>query len=133
MKNDSILIVDPEELMRKWLADALSDNGFQQVSSVASGTEVLDFLDKARPALVITELVIPGMDGLTVLKKIKEKYPDTTVIIVTGHGTPESATNALRLGAYDYISKPFLITELVLVIKKALMRSQNREQKSQGA
>src|SRR5208283_5449613 len=124
MKNYSILIVDPEKMFRKWLMDALSEDGFQQVSSVASGSEAIDFMGKAQPALVIMELDIPDMDGLKTLEKIKERYPDTTVIIVTAHGTPESATNALRLGAYDYISKPFLIKELVLVIKKALMRSQ---------
>ena len=75
--------------------------------AAASGEEGLQLFSEETPALVITDMKMPGMDGLQVLKAVKERSPETLVMIITAFGTVDIAVEAMKLGAYDYITKPF--------------------------
>jgi two-component system response regulator AtoC len=121
MSKEKILVVDDELGMRKYLDRLLKDNGYR-VSLSADGAQALAEIKKGPPALVLADLKMPKMDGLSLLGKIKEDFPKTTVVIMTAYGTMESAIKAMKLGAYDYINKPFEMDQILLVIDKALER-----------
>jgi len=106
MKGLAILLVDDEPLMRLSMVDALEAVGYD-VHAVASGTEGIEVLRQKPFDLVITDLRLPGADGLTVLRATKDKSPETEVVMITAHGSVESAVGAMKLGAFDYITKPF--------------------------
>ncbi len=113
MKGLAILLVDDEPLIRLSMVDALEAVGYD-VHAAASGTEGLEVLREKWFDLVITDLRLPGADGLTVLKATKDKSPETEVVMITAHGSVESAVGAMKLGAFDYITKPFQMDELLL-------------------
>ncbi|HET9395759.1 MAG TPA: response regulator, partial [Nitrospiraceae bacterium] len=98
----AILLVDDEPLIRLSMVDALDAVGYD-VHAVASGTEGLNVLREKSFDLVITDLRLPGADGLTVLKATKDRSPETEVVMITAHGSVESAVGAMKLGAFDYI------------------------------
>src|SRR5215204_5106428 len=106
----AILIVDDEPLMRLSMVDALEAVG-HDVQAAATGTEGIDLVRKRLFDLVITDLRLPGADGLTVLKATKETHPQTEVVVITAHGSVETAVGAMKLGAFDYITKPFQMDE----------------------
>ncbi|MBI5057418.1 MAG: sigma-54-dependent Fis family transcriptional regulator [Nitrospirae bacterium] len=112
-----ILIAEDEEITLKHLRYALSKEGYA-LTCVQNGLDAFDKLEGERFDILIADIKMPGMDGLTLLGKVKEKYPDTEVIIITGFGSIESAVNAMKQGATDYITKPFNLDELNLKIKK---------------
>jgi two-component system NtrC family response regulator len=114
-----ILVIDDDASLRRVLEYNLQEEGYE-VQAAASGEEGLFLLGQFQPSLVITDMKMPGMDGLMVLKAIKERSPDTLVIIITAFGTVDAAVEAMKLGAYDYITKPFNRDEIKLVVKKAL-------------
>jgi len=116
---ERVLIVDDEEQMRDLLAKILEKNGFQ-VSMAGDGNQALALLEKEPVDLVVTDVRMPGMDGMEALKAIKELSPEVVVIIMTAFGSIDQAVQAVKEGAYDYISKPFKIDEMLLTIKKAL-------------
>jgi DNA-binding NtrC family response regulator len=120
--NEKILIIDDDSSFRRVLEYNLQEEGYE-VYSVASGSEGLKVFDEYYPALVITDLKMPGVDGFRVLRKIKELSPDTLVMIITAFGAVDTAVEAMKLGAYDYITKPFNRDELKLVVRKALQVS----------
>lgn len=113
-----ILIVDDEPLMRLSMADALEAVG-HDVQAAASGSEGVELVRKHEFDLVITDLRLPGADGLTVLKATKEAHPHTEVVVITAHGSVETAVGAMKLGAFDYITKPFQMDELLLIVERA--------------
>ncbi|MBU1044154.1 MAG: sigma-54 dependent transcriptional regulator [Candidatus Omnitrophica bacterium] len=119
MKKEHILVVDDEPGMRQFLNKLLSDNGYK-ISTAENGNDALDLIAKQVPDLAIIDFKMPGMDGLQLLSKIKEKFPQVTVIMMTAYGTMENAIRAIKSGAYDYLSKPFEIESILLVINKAL-------------
>jgi DNA-binding NtrC family response regulator len=84
-----------------------------------SGEEALSILEKDPPDVMILDLNLPGMDGMAVLKQVKENYPRIQVIILTGHGTPEGEDEANRLGAFDYLNKPVGIRDLMATVYAA--------------
>ncbi|MFC1474511.1 sigma-54-dependent transcriptional regulator [bacterium] len=114
-----ILLVDDEEKILKGLSKALGGVG-HDVGTSTSGPDALSMLDSSVYDIVFSDLVMPDMDGLELLSGIKKKYPDMPVIIVTGHGTVESAVLAMKNGAFDYITKPFNLDEVDLVVSRAL-------------
>ena len=114
-----ILLIDDDASLRRVLEFHLHEEGYE-VQAASSGEEGLYWFDQARPDLVITDMKMSGMDGLTVLKSIKERSPETLVIIITAFGTVEVAVEAMKAGAHDYITKPFNRDELKLTVKKAL-------------
>ncbi|MHB9112014.1 MAG: sigma-54-dependent transcriptional regulator [Thermoleophilia bacterium] len=115
----NILVVDDEKNMRFVVSRALSGAG-HDVREAASGEEALKAFDEAIPDLVILDQRMPGMGGLTTLSEIKGEHPDLPVIMLTAHGNVESAVQAMKAGATEYLTKPFDVEELKLTVAKAL-------------
>ncbi|OGS03133.1 MAG: hypothetical protein A2339_05035 [Elusimicrobia bacterium RIFOXYB12_FULL_50_12] len=117
MEKKSILVIDDDEYIRKACVELFKSEGYE-VFSADSGEGGIEVL-KANPCeIVITDLKLPEMDGLAVLKHIKDNYSKTDVIMITAHGTIANAVQAMKLGAYDYVPKTFDITELDLIVKR---------------
>jgi DNA-binding NtrC family response regulator len=121
MADERILIVDDEEGLRRLLSRVLSRAGYD-ATAVGSGTEALRQVASQRYNLVVTDIKMPEMDGLQLLGELKEFDPSLPIIVMTAYGTIENAVQALRLGAYDYIAKPFENDEIKLTVAKALER-----------
>jgi len=119
MAKGRILVVDDEAVVCKSCQRILSPEGYE-VETALSGQEALDKLSQGSFDIVITDLKMPGMDGMELLAKIKEKDPEIIVIMVTGYSTVQTAVQAMRMGALDYIPKPFTPEELIVVVEKAL-------------
>lgn len=117
MKGLQVLIIDDEPLMRLSMVDALEGVGCE-VTAAATGTEGIHALKKRAFDMVITDLRLPGADGLAVLKACKERDPNTEVILITAHGSVDTAVGAIKLGAFDYITKPFQMDELLLIVER---------------
>lgn len=114
-----IIVVDDEPGMREFLEIMLQKDGYA-IDTAADGAEAIDKIEENLFDLAIVDIQMPVLNGIEVLKKINEKSPDTTVIMITAYASHETAIEAMKLGAYDYITKPFKIDEIKLVIKKAL-------------
>ena len=127
MPNETILIIDDEESVRKSLADVMRDEGYEVVTA-GSGREGLDLLNEAQPSLALLDIAMPGMDGIETLRRIKEIRPDLPVIMVTGHGTIETAVKTTKMGAYDFMVKPPELANLILVVKHGLDEHRLREE-----
>ena len=112
-----ILLVDDEEIVCVPICDELSDAG-HQVSWDGTAAAALERLQQEPYDVVITDLRMPGMSGIELLKIVKEQYPGTTVIMITAFATVENAVEAMRLGAYEYIMKPFRTEELLVVLER---------------
>lgn len=121
MAGEKILIVDDEEGLRRLLVRVLGKEGFQAVA-VPSGSEALALVAGEDFDLVITDIQMPGMNGLELMRRLKEFDAGLPVIVMTAYGTVENAVEALRIGAYDYLTKPFESDELRLTVAKALER-----------
>ncbi len=117
-----ILVIDDDTSLRRVLEYNLQEEGYE-VQTASSGEEGLYRFGQSQPALVITDMKMSGMDGLMVLKSIKERSPETLVIIITAFGTVDVAVEAMKAGAHDYITKPFNRDELKLTVRKALQFS----------
>jgi two-component system, NtrC family, nitrogen regulation response regulator NtrX len=115
----SILIVDDEEAIRASLQSILEDEGYQ-VTVAASGTDALKIYGIDPPDLMILDIWMPEMDGLETLRRVKEFVPATQVMMMSGHGSIETAVKAIKLGAYDYIEKPLSLENVTLRVKHAL-------------
>ena len=125
-----LLIVDDEKHIREGLEKALSLDGYD-VQLASDGQEAIDKVEEGDVDLVITDLKMPLRSGEELLKDALERYPYLPIIILTGHGTIENAVEAMRNGAYDFITKPLNIDKLSLIVKRALenssLKRQNRE------
>ncbi|HYS92978.1 MAG TPA: sigma-54 dependent transcriptional regulator, partial [Candidatus Acidoferrales bacterium] len=118
-----ILVVDDETAARRGLVSLLSGWGYE-VEEAADGHEALEKAVKGLPSVVITDLVMPRLDGHTLLKSLREEVPFAAVILLTGQGTIETAVAAMREGAYDYLTKPVDVARLKLLIPKAASSSE---------
>jgi DNA-binding NtrC family response regulator len=114
----SVLIVDDEELLVKSCGQILSSEGYA-VYSEGRGRNALEVVRRHHPDVVLTDLMLPDMDGLALLKEIKKLAPETLVVMITGFATVDSSVEAIRAGAYDYIPKPFTATQLRILIGRA--------------
>ena len=119
MTSYSILIVDDETLTLNNLRKALEKEGYE-IYLADSGERALEIMDKLKPDLVLLDLMLPGISGLEVLKNTKERGNETIVIMMTAYEILEKAVEAMKLGAYDYILKPFKISDLKNTIRRAL-------------
>ena len=115
----SVLIVDDEPSILQTLSGLLSDEGFE-VSTAVNGYEALKIIDAESPDLVLLDIWMPGIDGIETLQEIKKSNPHIQVIIITGHGTIETAVKATKLGAFDLIEKPLSIDKVIVAINNAL-------------
>lgn len=130
MPRPTILLIDDDQSLRRVTEFTLHEAGYR-VLTAADGGEGLRLFAQENPALVITDIQMPGLSGYEVLKKIKELSPAALVIVITAYGTVEKAVEAMKLGAYDYLTKPFSRDELTLTVGKALaydgLREENRK------
>lgn len=130
----SILVVDDEKSIRESLTGILQDEGFTP-TSVDSGEKAIEKISEDRPDLILLDIWMPGMDGLETLTKIRDIYPDQLVVMMSGHGTIETAVRSTKLGAYDFIEKPLSLEKVLLCIQNAVKIGQlveeNRELKAQ--
>jgi len=111
-----ILLVDDDDDQRKTLNDFLVKRG-HTVQSVADGLRALLYLDE-QVEVVISDIQMPGLDGVALLRTIRERFPNLPVVLMTGHGTLDTAVEALRNRAFDYLSKPVVLDELLACIDK---------------
>jgi DNA-binding NtrC family response regulator len=118
-KGGKILVVDDEPAEREGLARLVGQWGYE-VETAASAEEALNLTESQHPAVVLTDLVLPEMDGLTLLQKLKETGRPPIVLLVTGHGTVETAVEAMRHGAFDYLTKPVDATRLQVLLEKSI-------------
>jgi len=125
-----ILVVDDEEITRLSLAEILSLEGYQVVSA-RSGEEALQKLEEETFDLVLADLVMKKVDGLQVMEAAKELSPDTVVIMLTAYGTLESAIQAMRRGAYDYLIKPCGAREIVASVESGLARRRQERRRQE--
>ena len=123
-----ILLVDDEKGFLFTTKKLLERKGIQ-VTTAASGQEALEKLVGESVHVVILDVKMPGMDGVAVLKAVKSRYPLVQVVMLTGHGTVESALEGLRSGATDYLMKPIDIDELIAKAEEAFVRWQIMEEK----
>ena len=118
---EKILLVDDEEGIRKVLGISLSDSGYQ-VFTAKSGEEALSIFKEQDPPIVLTDIKMPGMDGIELLQRMKEENPDSEVIMITGHGDMELAIQSLKHEATDFITKPINDDALGIALKRAKER-----------
>jgi DNA-binding NtrC family response regulator len=117
------LVVDDDESLRRITELQLEEAGYDVITA-ANGEEALERMESESPELVITDWRMPGLSGLDLLKKIRESSPQTTVLMITAFGTVQTAVEAMKAGAYDYITKPIDYEELVLVVNRAMEHHQ---------
>ena len=116
-KRTEILVVDDEDIVRESLRDWLGGVGYE-VEIAASAEEALEILKKKKFNIMLADLVMPGMNGIELMKEAKKIYPSLAAVIITAHATIQTATTAIREGAFDYIEKPFCPEKVELLIEK---------------
>jgi DNA-binding NtrC family response regulator len=119
MANERILLVEDEKLIRWSLANRLAKEGYQ-VREADNGTDALRTVDEQEVDVVLLDYRLPGVDGLEVLRRLGQGHPELPVVMMTAYSTVESAIEAMKLGAFDYLNKPFEMDELLVTIQKAL-------------
>jgi len=119
MAGEHILIVDDERAIQKTLRGVLEDEGYR-VTAVGSGEEAIARLQDDAPDIIFLDIWMPGIDGLEALAEMKRLRPETAVVMISGHGTIETAVKATKLGAYDFIEKPLSLEKTLLATTRAL-------------
>src|SRR5690606_13486572 len=122
-----VLVIDDDPGLRDYLEALASTRGYR-VTTAATGEEALRKLDDTQPDLVTLDLVLPGMDGLETLTRIKERLPDVPVVMLSGHGQARNIVEAMKLGASDFLRKPFEVEELEVAFQKALEKRALRKE-----
>ncbi len=125
MSKPKILVIDDEQIALRNLQHILNKEGYD-ITSTTKGEEALLFLDRAQDDgdydIVLTDLRMPGIDGMEILQRTKKLFPDTEVIMITGYATVDSAIETMKAGAYHYVAKPYKLTEVRSVVKEALVK-----------
>lgn len=128
--NHTILIIDDEKDIRSSLTGILEDEGYQ-VLCAESGAEGLESVRQELPDLILLDIWMPGMDGLETLGKLKAQYPHVTVIMISGHGTIETAVRATKLGAFDFIEKPLSLEKVLISVANALKLQELKDENAE--
>lgn len=127
MSAKRILVVDDDESLR-WVTQAQLQQSGYDVNAAANGDQALKMIQQVPPDLIITDLKMPGMSGLDLLRKIRADYPEVLVIMATAFGTVENAVEAMKAGAYDYVMKPVNMDELRLIVSRGLEHLELQEE-----
>jgi DNA-binding NtrC family response regulator len=114
-----ILVAEDEDITRKHIVNTLSDEGYD-IEATDDGLKALKIARSGNFDVLITDIKMPGMDGMQLLSNVKETSPDTEVIVITGYGSINSAVSAMKIGAHDYVTKPFELEELSLKVAKII-------------
>jgi two-component system, NtrC family, response regulator AtoC len=122
-KDFKVLVVDDDDIARDVITTLLARDGFS-LSHVADGLEAINYLRIEDVHLVITDLMMPGADGIEVLKFAVRSNPDVAVVILTAYGTLDTTLEAIKAGAYDYLTKPFKALEISILAERAYQRAQ---------
>ncbi len=117
---EKILVIDDEQIIRTSCVRSLGPEGYE-IKLASSGKEGLELLEKESFRLVLLDLKMPDMDGIEVLKKVKDRWPETKVVMITGYSTVETAVKTLKLGAFSYLEKPFTPDALLEAVKEAFL------------
>ncbi len=125
--SDTICLVDDEPGILKTLSELLEDEGYQ-VTSAKSGMDALDVIRQDPPDLVFLDVWMPDLDGLEVLKRVRRQFPHMMVIVMSGHGSIETAVQATKLGAYDYLEKPLDSEKITILVRNALHQRKLEEE-----
>ena len=125
--SDTICLVDDEPGILKTLSELLEDEGYQ-VTSAKSGMDALDVIRQDPPDLVFLDIWMPDLDGLEVLKRVRQQFPHMMVIVMSGHGSIETAVQATKLGAYDYLEKPLDSEKITILVRNALHQRKLEEE-----
>ena len=125
--NEQILIVDDEVSMRRMLEILFSQEGYQ-VQTAASAETALEALNQRPIDLVISDIRMPGLSGLDLLRRLKADDSEAEVVLMTAYASTESAIEAIKLGAFDYVTKPFQVDELVNIVRHALEKKALKEE-----
>jgi light-regulated signal transduction histidine kinase (bacteriophytochrome) len=131
IKKIRVIIVDDEEYIRLSLSELLLYIGFE-VATAANGEDALRKLAENRFDIAFMDIKIPGMNGVELLGRVREKYPDVSVIMMTGYATVENAVEAVKLGAYDFLKKPYDIEEIKVSINRLLEKRRLEEERKQA-
>jgi len=115
----SVLVIDDETNIRKTLEGVLSDDGYDVILA-GDGAQGLEVFSRSFVDAVLLDVWMPGMDGIETLKKIRETYPIVPVIMISGHGTIDTAVKAVKMGAFDFIEKPISLTKLLITLSRAI-------------
>ena len=126
----SVLVVDDEEAIRRTVSDILSDEGYRPLAA-SEGSAALRLLEREGVDLVLLDVAMPGRDGLEVLAELRQRNPGLPVIMMSGHGTVETAVRATKLGAHDFLEKPLTYDKLVLVVQNTLASARLERENAQ--
>lgn len=127
MSKKMVLIIDDEDNIRSGLMLSLKSEGFD-VQGAASGVEALDKINLFLPDLIVSDIKMPGLNGLELLEQVKIKHPNIPVIMLTGHAGLDDAVTAMKLGAYDFLTKPVHLDKLILLIQRAIAQTDQQHQ-----
>src|SRR5512140_1268582 len=127
MSKARILIVDDEETTRELFAELLQRWGYD-VDQTADGHEALKIAAETHPDVIISDLVMPKLDGLSLVRALREEQPDTPVVIITGRGTIDAAVEAIREGVFDFVEKPLEPARLRVILQRALEKKQTQRE-----
>lgn len=116
---ERLLIVDDEDALRESLKRVFLRDGYE-VDAVSSSEDALRNIEEKTYDLIVTDIILPGMNGIELLRKLRQRKPDTKVIIITAYASIESAVASMKIGAYDYLVKPIDHSEIKSAIRKAL-------------
>jgi len=130
MTAPSVLVVDDEKNIRVTLRESLKSLGFD-VETAINGEEALELATRRTYELILLDLKMPGMDGMEVFRQLRERSPSTAVVLVTAHGSVEAAVEAMKLGAVDFLQKPFAPQEIREVVTHVLQRRNHRNEAKQ--
>lgn len=122
---ERVLIVDDEKNIVGSLQEILADEGYE-IATADDGLDALEIVQNDPPDLILLDIWIPGMDGIEVLRTLKTYYPEIEVLVMSGHGTIDTAVNATKLGAFDFIEKPFSLNQIVQSVGKALAQKTSK-------
>ena len=123
MKKIKLLIVDDEKVVQQSCSDIFTEKSNRyEISTVSSGEKALDTLKEKSVDIILTDLKMPGLPGLELISTIRDKFPDTAIIVISGYATVKTAVEAMKLGAVDFIPKPFTPDEIFNVVENVAGR-----------